>query len=130
MGCQRWAEEGPQHSHAWQSRATTRATSVTTESRFRVERDGKRHSERVSLPLAYTRASHGKSEAAPATVLLLFLFSLFFFGHYCDKEKVAVQTIGRASFSFFWEGGGRGGGRETGLNPCAQITEGKKNLIF
>jgi hypothetical protein len=47
-------------------------------------------------------------------------------GHSCDKEKEVVQTIWRASFSFFWGEGGRVGGREIGLNPCAQITEGEK----
>ncbi len=46
--------------------------------RQHTRRDRKRHSERVSLPLAYTRASHGKSEAAPTTVLLLFLFFFLF----------------------------------------------------
>lgn len=61
---------------------------------FRVERERRDNipgeterdtSERVSLPLAYTRASHGQSEAM---------------------------------------------GMGTGLNPCPQITEGKKNPNF
>ncbi len=41
-----------------------------------------------------------------------FSFFPLFLGHSCDKEKVVVQTIWRASFSFFWgEGGGEAGGK-------------------
>jgi hypothetical protein len=81
------------------------------ESRFRVERDRKRHSERVSLPLAYTRASHGKSEATPTTVLLLFLFSLFFWGILVTRKKWWCKLYEGPLFLF---SGGRGAGRREG----------------
>jgi hypothetical protein len=83
------------------------------ESRFQVERDRKRHNKRVSLPLAYTRTSHGKSEAAPATVLFLFLFSLFFWGILVTREKWWCKRY-EGPFFFFLGGEGEGAGRGVG----------------
>ncbi len=60
---------------------------------------------------AYTRASHGKSEAAPATVLLLFLFSLFFWGILVTRKKWWCKRYEGPLFLF---SGGRGVGRRDG----------------
>jgi len=46
-----------------------------------------------------------------------FSFFPLFLGHSCDKEKVVVQMIWRASFSFFWgEGGGEAGGKPVSIH--------------
>ncbi len=103
---------------------------MTMESGFRVERDRKRHSERVSLPLAYTRASHGKSEVAPAAVLLLFLFFFFFLGILVTRKKWWCKRYEGPLFLF---SGGRGGGEAGGKPGSIHVPKsprGKKNLIY
>ncbi len=56
-------------------------------------------------------------------------FFFLFFGHSCDGKSGGANDM-KGLFFFFLGGGGRGGEKETGLNPCAQITKGKKNLIY
>ncbi len=104
---------------------------MTMESGFRVERDRKRHSERVSLPPAYTRASHGKSQAANDTVLLLFLFFFFFLGILVTRKKWWCKRYEGPLFLF---SGGREAGRREGNRAQSMCPnhrgEKKPNLFF
>ncbi len=88
-------------------------------------RHRKRHSERVSLPLDYTRASNGQSEAAPTTVLYSSSFSFFllFLGILVTRKKWWCKSYEGPHFSF-----GRGGNWAQSM--CPNHREEKKPFFF
>jgi hypothetical protein len=69
-----------------------------------------------------------RAKQHPPPYFFFFFFS-FFLGILVTRKKWWCKRYEGPLFSFFWGEGG-GGGRETGLNPCGQITEGEKNLIY